>query len=64
MMYLEMRERDRPVKPSSTQASENILLRISAGQSLIAERMRIDAAGVRVWRGSRRRFDFLPIWYQ
>lgn len=36
-MYLETRESDRPVLPSSVQASEQILPHISAGQSLIAE---------------------------
>ena len=37
MIYFETRERDRPVEPSSTQASEQMQPQISAGQALAGE---------------------------
>jgi hypothetical protein len=37
LIYFETRERDRPVKPSSTQASEKMLPQISVGQALAGE---------------------------
>ena len=54
-MYFETRERDRPVKPSSVQASKKMLPQISAGQALTGEFA--DGADF----GSARFFDVLGI---